>query len=54
MFVDVGRREGSDIEITKGLAVGDEIVTAGQNKLQPGAAVTVDNTIDITKAGEKQ
>ena len=43
---------GSDIEITSGLAVGDEIVTAGQNKLQPGAAVTVDNAMDITKADD--
>ena len=32
----------------------DVIVTAGQNKLQPGAVVTVDNTIDITKAGDGQ
>jgi membrane fusion protein (multidrug efflux system) len=54
VFVKPGRREGRDIEITDGLAVGDVIVTAGQNKLQPGAAVTVDNTLDITKAGERQ
>jgi len=54
VFVKPGRREGSDIEITDGLAVGDVIVTAGQNKLQPGAAVTVDNTMDITKAGDGQ
>jgi len=54
VFVKPGRREGSDIEITDGLAAGDMIVTAGQNKLQPGAAVTVDNTLDITKAGEGQ
>jgi len=54
VFVRAGRREGRDIEITDGLAAGDEIVTAGQNKLQPGAAVTVDNTIDITKAGNRQ
>jgi membrane fusion protein, multidrug efflux system len=51
VFVKAGRREGPDIEITSGLETGDVIVTAGQNKLQPGAAVTVDNTIDITKAG---
>lgn len=54
VFVKVGRREGRDIEITDGLAAGDVIVTAGQNKLQPGAVVTVDNTIDITKAGDGQ
>lgn len=54
VFVKAGRREGSDIEITDGLAAGDQIVTAGQNKLQPGAAVTVDNTMDITKADKGQ
>jgi membrane fusion protein (multidrug efflux system) len=54
VFVKAGRREGRNIEITDGLAVGDVIVTAGQNKLQPGAAVTVNNTIDITEAGEGQ
>jgi membrane fusion protein (multidrug efflux system) len=51
VFVKAGRREGRDIEIVDGLEVGDVIVTAGQNKLQPGAAVTVDNTVDITNAG---
>jgi membrane fusion protein (multidrug efflux system) len=54
VFVKAGRREGRDIEITDGLAVGDQIVSAGQNKLQPGAAVTVDNTMDITKADKGQ
>lgn len=50
VFVKPGRREGRDIEITDGLAAGDVIVTSGQNKLQPGASVTVDNTLDITEA----
>lgn len=52
VFVKAGRREGSDIEITDGLQDGDVIVNAGQNKLQPGATVTIDNAIDITKAGD--
>jgi hypothetical protein len=30
------------------------IVTAGQNKLQPGASVKVDNSVDITKAKASQ
>ena len=42
--------EGRLIEITGGLASGDTIVTSGQNKLQPGGTVTVDNAMDITKA----
>lgn len=54
VFVKARRREGGIIEITDGLEAGDVIVTAGQNKLQPGAAVTVDNTIDITEADKGQ
>ncbi len=50
VFVKTGRREGRLIEITDGLASGDMIVTSGQNKLQPGGTVTVDNTMDITRA----
>ncbi len=54
VFVKTGRREGQGIEILDGLAQGDVIVTAGQNKLQPGASVEVDNSIDITKATASQ
>ena len=53
-FVKTGRREAQDIEILDGLAEGDVIVTAGQNKLQPGASVKVDNSVDITKAKASQ
>jgi membrane fusion protein (multidrug efflux system) len=53
-FVKAGRREAQQIEILDGLAGGDVIVTAGQNKLQPGASVTIDNSVDITKATAKQ
>jgi membrane fusion protein (multidrug efflux system) len=49
-FVKIGRRDGRQIEILNGLEEGDVVVTAGQNKLQPGASVKVDNTLDITKA----
>ena len=54
VFVTPGRREGRDIEIVEGLEVGDVIVPAGQNKLQPGASVTIDNSVDITKAGRAE
>ncbi len=53
-FVKSGRREGRDIEVTDGLLAGDVIVTSGQNKLQPGANVKVDNTLDITRASESR
>lgn len=54
VFVTPGRREGRDIEIVDGLEVGAVIVSAGQNKLQPGANVAIDNSIDITKAGRAE
>ncbi|KFE35598.1 efflux RND transporter periplasmic adaptor subunit [Thioclava atlantica] len=45
VFVTLGRRSGPLVEITKGLKAGDMVVNAGQNKLNSGAAVTIDNTI---------
>ncbi|TYB88482.1 efflux RND transporter periplasmic adaptor subunit [Oceaniovalibus sp. ACAM 378] len=45
VFVDVGRRSGSMVEISKGLTAGDEVVNAGQNRLTGGAAVVIDNTV---------
>jgi membrane fusion protein (multidrug efflux system) len=42
------------VEIVEGLTVGDEVVTAGQNRLFNGMSVAVDNTIDPTKSADKQ
>lgn len=49
VFVKSGRLDGGNIEVSDGLAPGDVIVSAGQNKLQPGASVKVDNSVDITR-----
>jgi len=46
VFVGVGRRAGGRIEIVDGLEPGQVVVTAGQNKLQNGSPVTVDNSVD--------
>lgn len=51
VFVQVGRRNANQIEITGGLEAGAKVVTAGQNRLSSGSPVTIDNTIDPTKAG---
>jgi multidrug efflux system membrane fusion protein len=40
-FVQAGNRIGGRAEILKGLKPGDRVVAVGQNKLQPGAAVTI-------------
>ena len=50
VFVTTGRRSGENIEIVKGVSAGEEVVTAGQNRLSNGATVTVDNTVQPTSA----
>ncbi len=45
VFVQIGRRSLGLIEILKGLKAGDEIVSAGQNRLSSGATVVVDNSV---------
>jgi membrane fusion protein (multidrug efflux system) len=54
VFVKPGRRNGGLVEILEGLAPGDEVVTAGQNRLSNGMSVAVDNTIDPTKPANQQ
>jgi membrane fusion protein (multidrug efflux system) len=46
VFVEVGRRRGNLIEITKGLTPGQSVVTSGQNKLANNAPVTINNNVD--------
>lgn len=46
LFVKAGRRTDGRVEILDGVKAGEEIVTAGQNRLSNGAPVKVDNTID--------
>jgi membrane fusion protein (multidrug efflux system) len=45
VFVTAGRRSGGLVEIVEGVKPGDQVVTAGQNRLSGGARVTVDNTV---------
>jgi membrane fusion protein (multidrug efflux system) len=46
VFVTVGRRSGSQVEIASGLEGGEMVVTAGQNRLNNGTPIAIDNTID--------
>jgi membrane fusion protein (multidrug efflux system) len=48
VFVKVGRRQGDESEIVSGVRPGQKVVTSGQNKLQGGAAVKIDNSISVT------
>lgn len=49
VFVKTGRRRGGALEIVSGVNPGQQVVASGQNKLQSGAAVKIDNSIDVTK-----
>jgi membrane fusion protein (multidrug efflux system) len=51
VFVQAGRRSLGLVEISGGVGAGDEVVTAGQNRLTSGAAVVVDNTVNPATAG---
>lgn len=54
VFVKPGRHNAGLVEILEGIAPGDEVVTAGQNRLSNGMSVAVDNTIDPTKPANQQ
>jgi membrane fusion protein (multidrug efflux system) len=54
VFVRPGRHNDGLVEILSGIAEGDEVVTAGQNRLFNGMSVVVDNTIDPTRPPEGQ
>lgn len=54
-FVQTGRRFGGFVEVTEGLDAGRMVVTAGQNKLQNGSLVSLDDTVDpadLAEAGD--
>jgi len=46
VFVQVGRRAQGRAEIVKGVSAGDQVVTAGQNRLFNGMPVVIDNTVE--------
>lgn len=50
-FVTVGQRRGDDIAVTKGLTVGQQIVTSGQLKLFNGAPVIVSKEAESAARG---
>jgi membrane fusion protein (multidrug efflux system) len=54
VFVKAGRRRGGALEIVSGLNPGQQVVASGQNKLQGGSTVKIDNTIDVTRLDTKK
>lgn len=45
IFVKSGRRAQGRVEVMEGVKAGDEVVTAGQNRLSNNSPVTVDNAV---------
>ncbi|ESW60498.1 MAG: RND transporter MFP subunit [Rhodobacter sp. CACIA14H1] len=50
VFVTPGRRSGGVVEIAEGVAPGDQVVTAGQNRLSNGQPAVVDNSVNPAAA----
>ncbi|MFT3811670.1 MAG: efflux RND transporter periplasmic adaptor subunit [Micropepsaceae bacterium] len=48
-FVKVGRRDAGRVEIAEGLAADEQVVVAGQNRIQSGAAVTIADDVVPSK-----
>lgn len=46
VFVQTGRRSGGLVEIVSGVTAGDQVVTAGQNRLSNGQPAAVDNSVN--------
>jgi membrane fusion protein, multidrug efflux system len=52
-FVKTGPVRGDRIAIASGLAAGEQVVTTGQIKLNPGAAIRIDNTQPLNPPEER-
>lgn len=46
-YVTTGDRRGNEIAVLKGLKTGEEVVTAGQLKLEDGVQVHIDNSVKL-------
>lgn len=53
VFVTTGRRSGQMVEILKGLSKGDQVVSAGQNRLAAKMYVQIDNSVNPANAETK-
>ena len=46
IFIETGRRSGTQIEVKKGIEAGMKIVSSGQNKLNNGSHIAIDNSVN--------
>jgi membrane fusion protein, multidrug efflux system len=52
-FVRVGPTQGDNVAIIEGIADGEQVVTSGQLKLQPDAAIKIDNSQALKPQAER-
>lgn len=52
-FVKTGEAREDRVVVLTGVAVGEEVVTTGQLKLNPGAAIRIDNTQPLSRPEER-
>jgi membrane fusion protein (multidrug efflux system) len=52
-FVRVGPSQGDEVAVLEGVKAGEQVVTSGQLKLHPDAAIKVDNSRPLTPAAER-
>ena len=48
-YVEVGQRRNGRVAVLDGVAAGEEVVTAGSLKLDAGAVVNIDNSVELTR-----
>jgi len=52
-LVRIGPTQGDDVAILDGVKAGEQVVTSGQLKLHPDAAIKIDNTRPLTPSAER-
>jgi len=52
-FVKTGAVREDRVAILSGLQAGEQVVTTGQIKLNPGASIRIDNTQPLNRSGER-
>jgi membrane fusion protein, multidrug efflux system len=52
-FVRVGPSQGDEVAVLEGVKAGEQVVTSGQLKLHPDAAIKIDNSRPLTPAAER-
>jgi membrane fusion protein (multidrug efflux system) len=52
-FVKIGQAREDRVAITEGLVAGEDVVTTGQIKLNPGASIRIDNTQPLTRPEDR-